>query len=271
MLDLVDIGKGPFSAYRGIAPDEQLDEVRPRRRAPARRPHPPPQRHPLRRRRLGDPALRRPPAQGPRPGGRVEDHPRRRCLLPNHQAPPQRAPGRPRRALRRRRRPPTSANCPAQRPHLATDYDFIIVHDPQPAALPMLAGPPAARGGSGAATSTPRTPNPEVWEFLTPFLAPTTPPSSPCPTSSPRAFPSAASPFTRPPSIRSAPRTSPSPESSRGTVLEWIGVRLDRPLVTQVSRFDPWKDPLGVIAAYRRVRHHVPDLQLALVGSLALR
>ena len=43
-----------------------------------------------------------------------------------------------------------------------------------------------------------------------------------------------------------------------------------RPLVTQVSRFDPWKDPLGVIAAYRLVRDHVPDLQLALVGSMAL-
>ena len=44
---------------------------------------------------------------------------------------------------------------------------------------------------------------------------------------------------------------------------------LDRPLVTQVSRFDPWKDPVGVIAAYRLAKQEVRDLQLALVGSMA--
>ena len=57
--------------------------------------------------------------------------------------------------------------------------------------------------------------------------------------------------------------------TARG-VLAWIGVELDRPLITQVSRFDPWKDPLGVIAAYRLARKEVPALQLALVGSMAL-
>ena len=53
-------------------------------------------------------------------------------------------------------------------------------------------------------------------------------------------------------------------------LLQWIGVDIDRPLVTQVSRFDPWKDPLGVIAAYRLLKPEVPALQLALVGSMAL-
>lgn len=53
-------------------------------------------------------------------------------------------------------------------------------------------------------------------------------------------------------------------------VLGWIGVDPELPLVTQVSRFDPWKDPLGVIAAYCLAREAVPDLQLALVGSMAL-
>jgi trehalose synthase len=53
-------------------------------------------------------------------------------------------------------------------------------------------------------------------------------------------------------------------------LLQWIGVELDKPLMTQVSRFDPWKDPLGVIAAYRLLKEELPDLQLALVGSMAL-
>ena len=53
-------------------------------------------------------------------------------------------------------------------------------------------------------------------------------------------------------------------------VLEWIGVDTKRPLIAQISRFDEWKDPLGVVEAYRLVRERCPDLQLALVGSMAL-
>jgi trehalose synthase len=39
--------------------------------------------------------------------------------------------------------------------------------------------------------------------------------------------------------------------------------------VLQASRFDPWKDPLGVIQAYRMVREEMPGLQLAMIGCLA--
>jgi trehalose synthase len=39
--------------------------------------------------------------------------------------------------------------------------------------------------------------------------------------------------------------------------------------MTQVGRFDPWKDPLGVIDAYRLVKQSLPEVQLALVGSMA--
>lgn len=67
-----------------------------------------------------------------------------------------------------------------------------------------------------------------------------------------------------------SPKNMPLADTTARSVLEWIGVELDRPLVRQVSRFDPWKDPLGVIAAYRLVREEVPKLQLALVGSMAL-
>ncbi len=45
-------------------------------------------------------------------------------------------------------------------------------------------------------------------------------------------------------------------------------VPLDLPLITQVSRFDPWKDPLGVIDVYRKVKEKVP-VRLCLIGSLA--
>ena len=59
-----------------------------------------------------------------------------------------------------------------------------------------------------------------------------------------------------------------SPEDA-AFVCDQFGVDADRPLLCQVSRFDPWKDPIGVIDAYRRVTAEMPDVQLALVGSMA--
>ena len=53
-------------------------------------------------------------------------------------------------------------------------------------------------------------------------------------------------------------------------VCDQFGIDTSRPVICQVSRFDPWKDPLGVIEAYRLAREEVPNLQLALVGSMAL-
>ena len=59
-----------------------------------------------------------------------------------------------------------------------------------------------------------------------------------------------------------------SPEDA-AFVCDQFGVDVDRPLICQVSRFDPWKDPLGVIDAYRIVKEEHPGVQLALVGSMA--
>jgi trehalose synthase len=47
------------------------------------------------------------------------------------------------------------------------------------------------------------------------------------------------------------------------------GVRPRDPLLVQVSRFDPWKDPIGVIEAFRMVRDEFPTAQLVLAGSMA--
>jgi trehalose synthase len=59
-----------------------------------------------------------------------------------------------------------------------------------------------------------------------------------------------------------------SPEDA-AFVCDQFGIDVDRPLLCQVSRFDPWKDPMGVIDAYRVVKQQVPEVQLALVGSMA--
>ena len=47
------------------------------------------------------------------------------------------------------------------------------------------------------------------------------------------------------------------------------GLDPDRPIVCQVSRYDPWKDPVGVLQAFRTAREKVADAQLLLAGSMA--
>ncbi len=65
------------------------------------------------------------------------------------------------------------------------------------------------------------------------------------------------------------PKNEELPLPLSRTLVAGLGIDLSRPLITQVSRFDPWKDPSGVIDAYRLARREVPGLQLALVGALA--
>jgi len=43
----------------------------------------------------------------------------------------------------------------------------------------------------------------------------------------------------------------------------------EKPIITQVARFDPWKDPLGVIDVYRRVKRKIRGVQLLLIASMA--
>ena len=59
-----------------------------------------------------------------------------------------------------------------------------------------------------------------------------------------------------------------SPEDA-AFVCQQFGIDVERPLICQVSRFDPWKDPMGVIDGFRLVREEMPEVQLALVGSMA--
>jgi trehalose synthase len=52
-------------------------------------------------------------------------------------------------------------------------------------------------------------------------------------------------------------------------MIDNYGLDRNRPLVIQVSRFDRWKDPFGVIEVYKLVREKVSGIQMALIGSLA--
>jgi trehalose synthase len=152
---------------------------------------------------------------------------------------------------------------------LDEEYDFVFLHDPQPAAILSLRGRGAARWIWRCHIDT-STPNPATWGFLRPFLEPFDAAVFTMAEFVPADFPVARVEIVPPAIDPLSPKNMPLPAEMVRAVLGWIGVDVDRPLVTQVSRFDPWKDPIGVIEAYRLARREVPDLQLALVGSMAL-
>lgn len=153
--------------------------------------------------------------------------------------------------------------------YLDGNYDYIVVHDPQPAAIRTLHGDGNAKWVWRCHIDT-SSPNPGVWDFLKPYVEAYDalvytmdqylPPDLPKEKMS--IMPPAIDPL--------SPKNMSLPEDFCRKILGWVGIAADRPLVTQVSRFDPWKDPLGVIEVYRKVRKHVPGLQLALLGHLAM-
>ena len=76
--------------------------------------------------------------------------------------------------------------------------------------------------------------------------------------------------FTVPPAIDPlSTKNIDLPPETVHDILHRYGVDPDRPFILQVSRFDPWKDPLGVIEVYRACKKEIPDLQLVLVASMA--
>ncbi|MGO8905924.1 MAG: glycosyltransferase [Solirubrobacteraceae bacterium] len=148
-------------------------------------------------------------------------------------------------------------------------YDFVIIHDPQPAALLSVHGSGGARWVWRCHIDTSE-PNADAWRFLRPFLADFDAAVFTMPEFVPPDLPVARVRSIAPAIDPLSPKNIDFSAHTVNQILDWIGIDLPGRLVTQVSRFDRWKDPFGVIAAYRLVREEVPGLQLALVGSMAL-
>ncbi len=152
---------------------------------------------------------------------------------------------------------------------LDDDYDFVVVHDPQPAGLLGAHGSGGARWVWRCHIDTSE-PNPQAWSFLRPLLADYDAAVFTMGEFVPPDFPVARVETIAPAIDPLSPKNIHLDIGTASQILDWIGVELPGRLVTQVSRFDPWKDPLGVIEAYRLVRAEIGELQLALVGSMAL-
>ena len=151
---------------------------------------------------------------------------------------------------------------------LDADYDAIIVHDPQPAAVLHYCQDRRAQWAWRCHIDTAQ-PQAEVWNFLQPFVQEfdaaifTMDEFVPPHFAGPRLvfIPPAIDP------LSSKNRALPK-YLCREEVAEF-GIDLAKPLIIQVARFDPWKDPQGVIETYRLLKKELPQLQLALIGAMA--
>ena len=146
---------------------------------------------------------------------------------------------------------------------LLEEADVVFIHDPQPAA--MIESMPARKGKwiwrCHIDVSSPYRP---VWKYLRDFV---------------RGYDASVwslSEFAQrlphpmyliPPSIDplSDKNIELSPEELGKAYTRW-GLDPERPIITQISRFDRFKDPLGVVRAYRLVKEFTP-VQLILAGG----
>jgi trehalose synthase len=150
----------------------------------------------------------------------------------------------------------------------ADDYDFVLVHDPQPAGM-IEHFPDSPASWIWRCHIDLSQPNREVLAFLLPWLARYDAAIFHMQEYVPRVggmppsyiWPPAIDPLT--------PKNMALSAEDAAYIVDQFGIDVERPLLTQVSRFDPWKDPLGVIDAYRIVKAEHPEVQLALVGSMA--
>ncbi|MGD6808438.1 MAG: glycosyltransferase [Candidatus Bathyarchaeia archaeon] len=148
------------------------------------------------------------------------------------------------------------------------DADIVMVHDAQPVALIKF-----CRNKSNCwiwrCHIDLSTPNFEVWRFLEPYISQYN-----------------AAVFTAKEyvihslmvstlAIR-APSINPLNEKNREltepeirTILERFNVNPEKPVITQVGRFDRWKNPTGAIDVYRLLKKQYPNVQLVLIGGMA--
>ncbi len=149
------------------------------------------------------------------------------------------------------------------RARMTFEEDFVVIHDPQP--LPLIKGRKNHHGHwIWRCHIDLSRPNERVWKFLRPFVE----------QYNGSLFSSTA--FTRPmaiPQYLFAPTIDPLADKNREldpeyvrSVVDGFGIDVKRPIVTQVSRFDRLKDPVGVVQAYKMVKKY-SDCQLVLAGG----
>ncbi|TLZ41563.1 MAG: glycosyltransferase [Methanobacteriota archaeon] len=147
------------------------------------------------------------------------------------------------------------------------DFDVVVIHDPQPAPLVALVEHRAPWIWRCHIDLT--SPNASVLALLRPYLEAYDAAIFSAESYAPRnvrfrhrvVAPPAIDPL--------SPKNREVGEEERREIVSRFSFNPDRPVISQVGRFDPWKDPLGVIDAYRLVKKSIPDVQLLMIASMA--
>lgn len=145
------------------------------------------------------------------------------------------------------------------------DGDCVVVHDPQP--LPLIKFFKKRQPWVWRCHVDLSNLNWQLWEFLKKFIL-----RYDVVIVSKEEFVRQDLPVRQrviPPAIDPlSPKNAEIPETTVLKYMRKFGVPLDKPLITQVSRFDKWKDPEGVIEVFKLVKKEV-DCRLVLCGSMA--
>jgi trehalose synthase len=143
--------------------------------------------------------------------------------------------------------------------------DIIFVHDPQPLGL-ITRKKELGRKWVWRCHIDVSHPNEKVWNFLRPFVVQYNAAVFSSPAFS-RELPIRQ--FLISPSIDPlSDKNKELPQKTIDSVLEKYGIPRDKPIITQVSRFDYLKDPVGVIEAFEMVKKSV-DCRLVFAGGTA--
>ncbi len=142
--------------------------------------------------------------------------------------------------------------------------DIWVIHDPQP--MPIAFMNPKIYPAIWQCHIDTSRPSRPVWNFLKPFLEGydriifTMPDFA-------QSHSSAVKKVFFPPAIDPLSETNlPMTQDEAKRIMHDCGIKIEKPVITQVSRFDQHKDPIGVIKAFIIAKQKISDLQLALLG-----
>ena len=145
------------------------------------------------------------------------------------------------------------------------DHDLVIIHDPQP--LPLISFYEKKQPWIFRCHIDISEPNREVWDYLKGFIQKYDRFVVSLPEYQKNDL-NIAQTVIRPAIDPVSVKNKPVSDTKISKYLEKFGIERKKPIISQVSRFDPWKDPIGVVKVFERVRKKM-DCQLVLLGQFA--
>ncbi len=148
------------------------------------------------------------------------------------------------------------------------DADIVVIHDPQPAAIRLYAKTKPSTKWVWRCHIDLSTPNTKIWERFSTYLKDYDKMIFHLNEYFPKQIKDKCIDF--PPSIDPlSEKNIELDENFSKEILHKLGIDPNRPLITVVARFDPWKDLFSAIDVYRVVKKKIPSLQLAIVSAMA--